>query len=146
MASNMVQHPFLSKSGEGEILVKSGMKLKVGSAQTGGTIEVAEISGSGTPPPHVHREHDECFYIIEGTFNFTLGTEVVEAPADSVVFVPRGTPHAFKHSEGARALVFVVPAHLEGFFRELGEGLAAGRSEADLRSALAGKYDSWPAG
>ncbi len=32
----------------------------------------------------------------------------------------------------------------EGFFRELGAGLAAGRSEVDLRSELAGKYDSEP--
>jgi quercetin dioxygenase-like cupin family protein len=140
----MIQQPFLSKSGEGEILVRAGLRLKVGSAQTGGTLEVAEIDGPGSPPPHVHREHDECFYIIEGPFTFTLGTEVLEAPADSVVFVPRGTPHAFTHGEGARALVFVVPAHLEGFFRELGEGLAAGRPEAELRATLAGKYDSWP--
>ena len=45
------------------------------------------------------------------------------------------------------ALVFVIPANLEGFFRELlGEGLAAGRSEADLRAELAGKYDSYPVG
>ena len=144
MASNVVQHPFLSKSGEGEILVTAGLRLKVGSAQTGGILEVAEISGPGSPPPHVHREHDECFYIIEGMFTFTLGTEVLEAPADTVVFLPRGTPHAFTHSEGARALVFVVPANLEGFFRELGEGLAAGWSEANLRSTLAGKYDTWP--
>jgi quercetin dioxygenase-like cupin family protein len=142
----MVQHVFLSKSGEGEILVTAGLRLKVGSAQTGGTLEVAEIDGPGSPPPHVHREHDECFYIIEGMFMFTLGTEVLEAPADSVVFMPRGTPHAFTHSEGARALVFVVPANLEGFFRELGEGLAAGRPESELRAVLAGKYDAWPVG
>jgi quercetin dioxygenase-like cupin family protein len=140
----MVQSPFLSKSGEGAILVKSGMKLKIGSAQTSGTLEVAEISGSGTPPPHVHQKHDECFYIIEGVFTFTLGGEEMEAQAGSVVFVPRGTPHVFKHSEGARGLAFVIPANLEGFFRELGEGLSAGRPEADLRASLAGKYDAWP--
>lgn len=144
MASNMVQYPFLSKSGEGEILVRAGLRLKVGSDQTGGILEVAEIDGPGSPSPHVHREHDECFYIIEGMFTFTLGADVIEAPADSVVFVPRGTPHAFKHREGARALAFIIPANLEGFFRELGEGLAAGRSEAELRATLAGKYDSWP--
>jgi hypothetical protein len=74
-----------------------------------------------------------------------VGSQEVEATADSVVYIPRGTPHAFKHSEGARALAFVIPANLEGFFRELGEGLAAGRPEAELRAALAGKYDSWPA-
>jgi mannose-6-phosphate isomerase-like protein (cupin superfamily) len=142
--SDITQQPFLSKPGEGEILVGSGLRLKVGSAQTGGAFEVVELFGSGSPPPHVHREHDECFYIIEGIFTFTLGAEQVEASADSVVFVPRGTNHAFKHSEGARAIAFVIPANLEGFFRELGEGLAAHRSEADLRTTLAGKYDSWP--
>ncbi len=42
-------------------------------------------------------------------------------------------------------LFFVMPAGLEGFFKEMGEGFAAGRSEPDVRAALAGKYDSWPA-
>lgn len=146
MAADEVLHPFLSKPGEGQILVLSGLKLRVGSAQTGGALEVVELSGSGSPPPHVHRDHDECFYVIEGIFTFSVGAEEIEAQADSVVFVPRGTPHAFRHSEGARALGFVIPANLEGFFRELGEGLAAGHSDADLRAALAGKYDSWPIG
>ncbi len=145
MNSRIVNSGFLSKSGEGELLVKSGMRLKVGAAQTGGAFEVLELGGSGNPPPHVHRDHEECFYIIEGLFTFTLGAEQVKAPAGSLVFVPRNTPHAFKHSEGSRALVFVVPANLESFFRELGDGLAAGRPEAELRAALAGKYDSWPA-
>jgi mannose-6-phosphate isomerase-like protein (cupin superfamily) len=146
MASEMAQYPFLSKLGEGEILVKAGLRLKVSSTQTGGAFEVVELAGPGFPPPHIHRDHDECFYIINGIFTFTIGTHEVEAPADSVVFIPRGTPHAFKHSEAARAILFVIPAQLEGFFRELGEGLAAGRSETDLRAVLAGKYDSWPVG
>ncbi len=142
MASNTAPHPFLFKPGEGEILVKSGMRLKVGSAQTNGTFELLEIEGLGGPPPHVHQDHDECFYIIQGSYIFTLGAEEVEASAGSIVFVPRGARHAFRHGEGARALVFVLPANLEGFFRELGEGLAAGRSEADLRSQLAARYDA----
>src|SRR5512146_2138095 len=129
MDSNIAPHPFLSKSGEGEILVKSGMRLKVGSAQTSGTFELLELEGTGGPPPHVHQDHDECFYVIQGSYIFTLGAEEVEASTGSVVFVPRGARHAFRPSEGAQALVFVVPANLEGFFRELGEGLAAGRAE-----------------
>ncbi len=146
MNPNIDNNGFLSKSGEGQVLVMSGVRLKIGSAQTGGAFEVFELAGPGSPPPHVHKVTDHCFYIIEGRFTFTLGAEEVEAPTGSVVFVPRGTPHAFKHSEGARALGFGIPAQLEGFFRELGEGLAAGRREAELRAALAGKYDSWPAG
>ncbi len=145
MNSNIVNHVIISKPGEGQILVMSGLKLKVGTAQTGGAFEVIELAGTGSPLLHVHQNHDECFYIIGGTYTFTIGAEEVKASADSVVFVPKGTPHAFKHTEGARALLFVIPANLEGFFRELGEGLAAGQSEAKLRAELAGKYDSWPA-
>ncbi len=144
MSSDIVKNVFLSKPGEGELLVGAGIRLKVGSDQTGGAFEVVELFGTGSPTSHVHREADHCFYIIEGIYTFTLGAEEMEAPAGSVVFVPHGIPHAFKHSEGARALSFVIPAQLEGFFRELGEGLASGRSEADLRAALAGKYDTWP--
>lgn len=142
MSSELVIHGFRSAPGEGQRLPTGGW-LKVSAAQSGGSLEVIDL-GRGSPPPHIHHEHEECFYILEGLYTFTIGSEQLEAPAGSVVFVPRGTRHAFKHSENARALVFVTPAGLEGFFRELGSGLAAGRSEADLRSELAGKYDSEP--
>ena len=146
MNSNVRTHAFISAPGEGERLGMAG-QLKVSTAQTGGAFEVIELDGSKGPLPHIHRDREECFYIIEGTFTFLLGKEEMEAPAGSVVFVPRGTPHAFRHSQGARALVFSNPGGLlEGFFRELSEGLQAGRSEVELRAALAGKYDSSPAG
>jgi mannose-6-phosphate isomerase-like protein (cupin superfamily) len=143
MSSDVINYAFRCAPGEGQLLPMIG-RLKVSSAQTGGAFEVIDYEGPAVPPPHVHRDRDECFCIIEGLFTFILGTEEVEAPADSIVFVRRGTRHAFKPSEGARALLFVIPAGLEGFFRELGEGLVAGRSSADLRAALAGKYDSEP--
>ncbi len=142
MSQDVVIHAFCRAQGEGELLPTRG-RLKVSSAQSGGSFEVIEL-GPGSPPPHIHHEHEECFYVIEGQYTFTVGAEQLEAPAGSVVFVPRGTRHAFTRGENARALVFVVPAGLEDFFRELGEGLAAGRPEAELRSTLAGKYDSEP--
>ncbi len=133
----------LSTPGEGQPL-PIGL-LRLSSVQTGGALEVIESNGKGVPLPHMHRDHDEFFYIIEGIFTFTVGKEEVEAPAGSLVFVPRGTRHGFKYSEGARALFFVMPAGLEGFFKELGEGLAKGLADTDVRASLAGKYDSWPA-
>ncbi len=134
----------LSAPGQGQTL-PAGMRFRLSSAQTGGALEVIEIEDSPVPLPHVHRSLDECFYIIEGAFTFILGKEEMEAPAGSLVFVPRGTSKTHKHSKGARALFFVMPAGLEGFFRDLGEGIRAGRSEAEVRAELAGKYDSWPA-
>ncbi len=146
MSSITVNHAVVSKPGEGSLLPGVG-RVRVSSAQTGGAFEVIELGtppGGGGPPPHIHQDREECFYIIQGTFTFLSGEEEVEAPAGSVVWEPRGTRHAFKATEGARALAFIIPAGLEGFFRELGAGLMAGRPDAALRAELARKYDSEP--
>ena len=100
--------------------------------------------GAKGPPVHIHHEHDEGFFILDGSFSFVLGTKEFEAPQGSFMFVPRGTRHGFVPTAGARALLFIVPSGLEGFFRDLGEGLAAGRSETEIRAALAGCHDSEP--
>jgi quercetin dioxygenase-like cupin family protein len=86
------------------------------------------------------------FYILDGDFSFTLGTDELEVGAGSLVFIPRGTRHGFKAGPGAGALLLTIPSGLEGFFEELGTGLAAGRSNEEMRAAPAGKYDSFPAG
>jgi mannose-6-phosphate isomerase-like protein (cupin superfamily) len=147
MSSDSKYRGFVCAEGEGQILPLVG-RVKVSSAQTGGAFEVIELAPARRdgPPAHIHHELDECFYIIEGLYKFTLGTEEMDVSAGSVVFVPRGTRHAFKQSEGGRALVFTIPAGLEGFFCELGAGIAAGRSSAEVRAELASKYDSDPVG
>lgn len=119
-------------------------RLSASAADTGGAFELIDYLGPATPPPHVHREHDEAFYIVAGAFRFLLGDEWFDAPSGSLVVVPRGTRHGFETQPGSRALLFTTPAGLEGFFRELGEGLAEGRSSQEIRSALAGRYDSHP--
>ena len=136
--------PFVSRPGEGKRLPLTGL-LKASDKETTSGFEVIEYQGPLTPPPHVHREHDEAFYIVEGLFTFVLGRDEHPAPAGSLVFVPRGTRHGFTASDGASALLVVVPGGLEGFFVELGAGLEAGRTSAEVRAALAGRYDSYPA-
>jgi mannose-6-phosphate isomerase-like protein (cupin superfamily) len=118
--------------------------LAASAADTGGAFEVIEYVGPATPPPHVHHEHDEAFYILDGPFRFLLGDEWFDAATGSLVVVPRNTRHGFETQRGCRALLFTTPAGLEGFFRELGQGLAEGRSSQEIRSALAGRYDSHP--
>ena len=135
--------PGVQPAGAGRILPHIGI-LKASAAQTGGAFEVIEYVGPAVPPPHIHREHDEAFYILAGTFRFLLGHEKLEAPSGSLVVVPRGTRHGFETNEGCKALLFTIPAGLEGFFVELGAGLAEGRSSAEIRATLAGRYDSHP--
>jgi mannose-6-phosphate isomerase-like protein (cupin superfamily) len=135
--------PLVVRPGEGEQLPFVGT-LRASAADTGGTFEVIEFTGTATPPPHVHKEHDEVFFILTGTFRFVLGHDTVEAPQGTIVVVPRGWRHGFTVEPGATALFMVLPAGLGGFFKDLGTGLAEGLSSAEIRASLAGKYDSYP--
>jgi quercetin dioxygenase-like cupin family protein len=76
------------------------------------------IAPESGPPAHVHRAADEFFYVVSGEFSFRLGERVVSAPAHSVVFVPRGTVHAFRNvgTEPSVLLVGVTPGGFEGIF------------------------------
>src|SRR5437660_10967130 len=112
---------------EGRLLPLIGM-LKV---STAGAFELIEYAGPLQPPPHVHRSREEVFYVLDGKFTFTVGTEVFDASAGDAVFIPRGTRHGFKATDGAKALFFVSPAGFEGFFEELGTGIAAGRTGSE---------------
>ncbi|MCA1842990.1 MAG: cupin domain-containing protein [Actinobacteria bacterium] len=141
----MSEAAYVSLPGEGKRLPLVGL-LKVASRTTGGSFELIEYHGPVQPPPHVHRDREEAFYILQGTFSFLLGKEQRQAPAGSVVLIPRGTTHSFTAPEDGRALLFIAPAGLEGFFDELGSGLAAGTTPAEMRSALAGRFDSHPVG
>jgi quercetin dioxygenase-like cupin family protein len=120
-------------------------RLRASAVETGGSLEVIEYLGPAVPPPHIHREHDELFYVLEGSFNFILGDTSREAGTGSFVWVPRGTRHGFQIQPGSKALLFIIPAGLEGFFEELGKGLTEGKTSEEIRATLAGKYDSIPA-
>ncbi len=118
--------------------------------QTGGRFEVYEIAerqierGVPGPPPHVHRDHEEAFYVLEGQFTFILGDVETPAPSGTLVVVPRGTRHAFRMEPGARCVVFAIPGGLAGFFEELTAARSGGALDADTRARLASKYDSVP--
>lgn len=120
-------------------------RLRASAADTGGSFEIIEYKGPAVPPPHVHRQHDEIFYILEGTFSFVIGNATKEAGTGSLVWVPRGTRHGFQVQPGSRALLVTIPAGLEGFFKELGKGLTEGKTSDEIRAELADKYDSTPA-
>ncbi|HEV2218425.1 MAG TPA: cupin domain-containing protein [Candidatus Dormibacteraeota bacterium] len=120
-------------------------RLRASAADTGGSFEIIEYHGPAVPPPHIHREHDEVFFILEGTFAFVIGDSTREANTGSLVWVPRGTRHGFRVEPGSKALLVTIPAGLEGFFDELGKGLSEGKASDEIRAGLAGKYDSIPA-
>jgi mannose-6-phosphate isomerase-like protein (cupin superfamily) len=45
---------------------------------SGGMIEVIEYTGPAAPPAHVHKEHDEVFVILNGSFRFIYRPQLAE--------------------------------------------------------------------
>ncbi len=118
--------------------------IKVGVEDTGGSISVMEgifRSRSGAPA-HVHRQHEETFYVLEGEFVFQLGTQTVKATAGAFVFVPRDVPHAFENvgDQPGRILGIMTPGGYEKFFEELAQ-LPPGPPDRAKFQEIFEKYD-----
>jgi mannose-6-phosphate isomerase-like protein (cupin superfamily) len=90
--------------------------------QTGGSLGMFRqtIAPNSGPPAHVHHTEDEFFYVGSGEFKVKLGDRVMRAPAQSVMFVPRGTAHTFQNvgAEPGVVLVGVTPGGFEKIFQE----------------------------
>jgi quercetin dioxygenase-like cupin family protein len=116
--------------GEGRTMLVGGgdyVTYKVRSAETDGAyfcFEVTTTPGFG-PPLHTHA-YRELFYVLEGSYEFTLqrGDEVetILGEAGTALSVPPDVPHTFKNAgDGPARLLFVhQPAALESFFEEFG--------------------------
>jgi quercetin dioxygenase-like cupin family protein len=67
--------------------------------------ELDRIPKAGVAP-HVHREHADAFYVLEGEVEFLLGDEMVRAGPGTFVAAPPGIAHTFGNPgpDGARLL------------------------------------------
>ncbi len=90
--------------------------------ETGGAYFAMEalVPPGGGPPPHIHRNEDETFYVVEGEVDFRLGDDIVTAGVGDFVNVPRGSVHCFHNSGAApmRMILTFTPAGIEKFFEE----------------------------
>lgn len=90
--------------------------------QTEGRFAVVEtvVKRTEEPPLHSHTREDELIHVVQGNVIFHLDGNRLECPAGNSVFLPKGSEHTYCiESEEARLLTLLVPAGLEGFYREL---------------------------
>jgi uncharacterized cupin superfamily protein len=74
------------------------------------------------PPPHIHRNEDVGFYILEGNFTFSLEENEIKAKLGDFVFMPRGQKHWLRSDSDkvGRMLVIANPAGFEKFYDATG--------------------------
>jgi len=111
----------------GEQLTVRGSKLlfKAVAASTGGAFSLHERhvpAGGRRPPPHVHPDRVEAFWVLDGEAEFELDGRLTKAVAGSFVLVPGGVAHTFGACPdvAAKVLVLHAPA-LDEYFRELAD-------------------------
>lgn len=120
--------PYSRRLGEEESYWTMGVYLVTWLAEgkdTDGRYSLGEViipKAGGEPPPHTHTREDEAYYILEGEFTFRVGGQTIEAGPGDYVWLPRGIEHGFElKTPQARALIFITPAGLESFFKQLSE-------------------------
>jgi mannose-6-phosphate isomerase-like protein (cupin superfamily) len=97
------------------------MRVMLDAAATGGTFSaiVVELKPGEGPPPHLHRDREEFFYVLDGTFRMMVdGTESTIGPG-TLVFTPRNTVHSFSNigTTSGRLLEWTIPGSNEPYFR-----------------------------
>ena len=115
-------------------------QVHVDGEESGGAFDLVEIAGrqGDMPPLHVHHDHDETFYVLEGRLSLHLPGSSVELGAGESFFAPRGVPHVYRvESAEARWLGVGNPAGFADFVREAsdvatGDGYPPAEREPDV--------------
>lgn len=96
--------------------------VKASGQSTGGSISLVDSTATGGAPLHIHRDEDECFFVIDGTITVRCGEHRWTAGPGAFVFLPRNIPHSWDvDGEQARLLIITTPGGFEEFLRRFHE-------------------------
>jgi quercetin dioxygenase-like cupin family protein len=137
--------------GEGETMTIFGNELtiKAGAPDTGGAfclVDYTAVAGFPGPPPHVHRETADMFFVLEGELTLRLGDETSALGPGSFVLVPPGTVHTFWNPSDrpVRFLSLMSPGGFEQYFRDLRDAFGNGPPDVGRIGEIASRYDVEP--
>lgn len=130
----------ITGSDEGEHLAIAGgqYRILVSGDDTDGRYAIIEMNvpPGGGPPPHVHPEIEELFYVADGEVQFRTDDGPVTASTGAFIRIPLGGGvHAFKNlsDKQARLLCTVMPAGLDKMFKEV-SGASPEQAQAILKN------------
>jgi mannose-6-phosphate isomerase-like protein (cupin superfamily) len=122
------------------------LKILLTTEATGGAISVLmgwHKPGEG-PPDHVHFSQEEMFFIVEGTYEMTIGDQTTTAGPGTIVFIPRNVVHRFKNvgETTARMLDWSLPGGQDHYFKAISELAASDGFTGEKAMEISKKFDT----
>lgn len=139
---------FLVDPPDGEVVMQGplGVITKIHGRATNGVMSIVEhpVAPRLLVPPHVHQDHDEWSYILEGRIGARIGDDEFIAETGAYILKPRKIPHVFWNPDDqpARILEIITPAGLEDMFARFGQLGARGELTPETMAAAAADYGS----
>jgi quercetin dioxygenase-like cupin family protein len=111
-------------SGAGELLTdeeRRKVEVKADRDELAVT-ESRYAQGESGPDAHFHREHSDCFFVLDGRLVFELDGERTEAAAGDFVAVSPLVIHTFRNEGPGDARFLNLHAPSKGFIQHLRDG------------------------
>jgi mannose-6-phosphate isomerase-like protein (cupin superfamily) len=110
-------------------------------------LAVAEFRGNTFRiPPHIHTEHDETIYVLEGSMGVKLGERTFTATAGCSFTIPINVPHTIWNESGVRVrfLNVIVAARYLDYFREMAAAATTSLPPPDVIAKVMGHFGLRP--
>src|SRR5262244_2247031 len=122
------------------------MRVLLTTEATGGAISVLMAwhkPGEG-PPDHVHFGQEEIFFIVEGTYEVTVGDKTAAVGPGAVVFIPRNVVHRFKNVGDTTGcmLDWTLPGGQDHYFKAISKLAAGGAFTGEKALEISRKFDT----
>ena len=120
--------------------------VKVSAQDTGGAYTLMEDNLKATFQLglHLHRDHAETFYILEGKVDFYIDGDWVRTTPGACLHVPPGIPHACTLAAGeagGRMLMIYQPSGFDGYLSELAKLTEADFADEQKMATLNERFD-----
>src|SRR5215469_16563107 len=113
---------------------------------SGGAISVlmADHKPGEGPPDHVHFSQEEMFFVVEGTYELTVGDQTSTAGPGTIVFIPRSVVHRFKNvgNKMARMLDWSLPGGQDHYFKAISELAVGGGFTGEKAMEISKRFDT----